>query len=401
MRTVKDIDVAHKTVLLRADYNVPIVEGEITDDYRILQSLPTVEYLLSNNCKIVIISHLGRPGGKPVAELSLQPVTERLQKLLGREVALTSDFAEVDSKTNQITMLENLRFWPGEEKNDKEFAGHLADLGEVFVQDGFGVVHRAHASTSAVTELLPSVGGLLLDKEVSIIADAMENPKRPLVAIFGGAKVSDKIELIDNFISRADKILIGGAMANTFLKYMGYNIGKSNHEEGQGEAIEHIFKKIGGYDQKAGNVPSADELSDVLGLPRDDLAIGKSLKRNEPRVDVDARSVTDDDYILDLGPESINKFLQSIRSAGTVIWNGPLGMTELPNFTQGSASVAAALKECKSSVTSIIGGGDTAGFVVNWDDDDGASFTHVSTGGGAALDFMAGKDMPGISALPG
>lgn len=399
MKTIEEVQITNKTVILRADYNVPLEDGTITDDYRILQSLPTLECLLEADCQIVIISHLGRPEGKVDESLSLQPVATRLEALLGRPVAFAQDIADVESDAHQITLLENLRFWPQEEANDADFAKRLAGLGEIFVQDGFGVVHRAHASTAAITRYLPSVAGLLLKKETETITQAMENPERPLVAIFGGAKISDKIQVVEQFIERADKILIGGAMANTFLQYFGYNIGKSNHEAGQEAVIARILKKMGGYDPDKEAIPTLEELDTVLGLPLRDLAVAKSLSAEAERAIVPAGEVADDDYILDLGPQSTEQFLEPVQTAKTVVWNGPLGMTELPQFTYGSDCLAAALRERKATVTSIIGGGDTAGFLLHWDPDKGGSFTHISTGGGAALDYMAGLELPGIAAL--
>lgn len=397
MKTIQCADVAGKTVLLRADYNVPLAGGQISDDYRMAQSLLTLRYLLEHDCRIVIISHLGRPEGKPTPEFSLAPVAKHLQKLIGQPVMLATDFDEVDSGKNQITMLENLRFWPGEEANDVGFAEKLATLGEVFVQDGFGVVHRAHASTEAITKLLPSVAGLLLEREVTIINEAMENPKRPLIAILGGAKVSDKIELVERFIDVADHILIGGAMANTFLKFIGYPIGKSIYEKGADHEVKRILDKMHRKVWSEGEFDSIDFLHEILSLPCEDAAVAKAVDKNERRVEVSAREVRDDEYILDLGSQSIIKFCSRIPTAGTVIWNGPVGVTEFPQFAYGSNYIAKAIKE--SNADSIIGGGDTAAFVLEWDTGKGRRFSHISTGGGAALELMAGKILPGVAAL--
>ena len=408
MKTVRDIDIANKTVILRADYNVPLHDGEIADDYRIKQSLPTLHYLLERAESVVIISHLGRPDGERNMEYSLQPVAKHLEGLLGESVAFASQIDEVDSGEYKLTLLENLRFWPGEESNSDDLGQQLATLGDVLVQDGFGVVHRAHASTEAITHHLPSVAGLLLEKEINHITQAMENPKRPLVAIFGGAKISDKIQVIEQFVERADSILIGGAMANTFLNYQGYDVGKSNYESGQEKVIEDLLHKIiHKEDSKDSACSVCDDLraeGELLGtqhtieLPKD-VAVAKDVDETERRTVVYPEEVKSDEYILDIGPETIKQFQSIIEKAGTVIWNGPLGLTELPAFAEGSNHIAGTLKEKQETITSIIGGGDTAGFIVQWDLNDGDSFTHVSTGGGAALDLMAGKDLPGVSAL--
>lgn len=404
MKTIRDIDITGKTVLLRADYNVPVIEGEITDDYRISQSLPTIEYLLKNDCKIVIISHLGRPEGDAVEEFSLLPVADRLQKLLGKKVALANDFTEVDSDDNQITILENLRFWPGEEENDKDFAKRLAGLGEVFVQDGFGVVHRAHASTESITEFLPSVGGLLIDKEVRAITAAMENPECPFVAIVGGAKISGKLDVLHALIPKVDRLIIGGAMANTFLvncpEHDVPTIGKSKYEADMQETITELYRAIA---RKFGVDPedNPDDYSDTrvnnfIYLPRSDVAVGKEASEHEPARIVPTTGVAEDDMILDFGYESMEEVSRIVEGARTIIWNGPLGMTEFDNFAEGSLQLSKAIIE--SGAFSIVGGGDTAGFLSQQGLTD--KFDWVSTGGGATLDFMAGKDMPGISALP-
>lgn len=404
MKTVKDITVKGKTILIRADYNVPISEGKVTDDYRIRQSIPTLQYLLEQGCHLVIVSHLGRPGGQPDPKYSLQPIAELLEELLGQTVTFARGFEEVDSDANQVTLCENLRFDPGEEENDQTFARRLAELGEIFVQDGFGVVHRAHASTTAITEHLSSVAGLLLEKETEAITQAMENPKRPLVAIFGGAKISDKIQVVEQFIDRADHILIGGAMANTFFDYEGLEIGYSNYESGQEDTITRLAQKAQQRQEYVPDCKSAESgkvrlwCVDMLELP-DDVAVAKAIDENERRMVVDKNDVQDDEYILDIGTGTVYRFQDIVARAGTVVWNGPLGLTELPNFAHGSNHLAKTLKDHKHELTSIIGGGDTVGFVIQWDPDKGESFTHVSTGGGAALDFMAGKEMPGIAAL--
>lgn len=403
MKTVRDIDLTDKVVLLRADYNVPLEEGSITDDYRIQQSIPTVEYLLERAASVVIISHLGRPESQDDSQYSLQPVAERLQGLIGQEVQLATDLNAVDSSKHRVTLLENLRYWPGEEANDAEFAQKLAQLGEIFVQDGFGVVHRAHASTSAITQYLPSVAGLLLEKEVHHITQAMHDPKRPLVAIMGGAKISDKIQVLERLVERADQILIGGAMANTFLDYAGYEIGKSNYESGQEAVITRLAQKAlqRQPEDTACNKPSDPdkvclECVEMLELPRD-VAVAQAIDPQALRREVSTDHVGSDEYILDIGTATAAHFQEVVASAATVVWNGPLGLTELTEFTYGSDCVAQTLKDNQQTLTSIIGGGDTAGFIIHWNGGEG--FTHISTGGGAALDLMAGEQLPGVEAL--
>lgn len=381
MKTVKDISLAGKTVVVRADYNVPVEDGRITDDYRIRKNIQTLQYLLDQDCRLVIISHLGRPQGSPDPAASLRPVVRRLEELLGRSVVFAADFVEVDEQ-QPITVCENLRFHPQEEANDRTFARQLASLGEIFVQDGFGVVHRAHASTEAITEFLPSVAGLLLKEEVDTITATMEHPDHPLVTIMGGAKVSDKLELMKRMVARADRVLVGGAMANTFLAYHGYDIGRSSFEEGQEQAIDEIYAEI----EKQGG-------RDTLWLPRNGVYVSDVLEASATSTQVATDHIGEDDYVLDnVIPDGI---ADEIKAAGTVIWNGPVGMTEFPAFTYGSFRIAEAIG--RSSAKSIVGGGDTAAFVQQHGLSD--NFDWVSTGGGAALDLMAAKELPGIAAL--
>ncbi|HSE60726.1 MAG TPA: phosphoglycerate kinase [Candidatus Saccharimonadales bacterium] len=399
-KTVRNVPLEHQTVLLRADYNVPLKpNGTIADDFRILHSIPTVEFLLKAGCKVVVCSHLGRPEGKRDPSATLKPVAKRLSKLLGKPVTFVDDcvgdkvkVAVKKMKAGDVVLLENLRYYKEEEKNDPHFAKRLAeDSGaRYFIQDGFGVVHRAHASTDAITHFLPSVSGLLLEKEVTTILGVMSKPKRPLVAVLGGAKVSDKIKVIDNFIGIADQLIIGGAMANTFLKYRGYDVGKSKVEDGEEKTLDHIYelasKKVG-----------AAKVDDFLLLPTD-VAVAPEIGPKQRRKVVSIDAVGVDEYILDLGTDSIKTMLQHMRGAKTVVWNGTLGMAEYVVFAYGSAKLALALAE-HESVFSLIGGGDTADFVVHWDPKKGKSFGHVSTGGGASLDLMAGEVLPGVAAL--
>lgn len=399
-KTLRDIPLRGKTILLRADYNVPLTrDGKVADDYRIRSSVPTVKKLLENGCKVVIISHLGRPDGKKDMAFTIEPAAQRLAELLGEPVRFVSDcighkvkMAVKRAPKRSVIVLENLRFYPGEEANDAEFARQLAgDSGaDYFVQDGFGVVHRAHASTAAITQFLPSVAGLLLEREYVTITEAMKHPARPLVAFMGGAKVSDKIGVIEALIPVADTIAIGGAMANTFLAYHGYKLGKSKIEDGQTEVIKKIYETAG---KKVGE----DKVNDFLVLPTD-LGTGTSIEPTATRQDVSVRGVAGEVMALDIGPKTATTFAELVADAQTVIWNGNLGMTEVPAFAKGSVALAEALAT-HPSVVSIIGGGDTADFALHWDAKKGGSFTHVSTGGGASLELMSGLKLPGVECL--
>lgn len=398
-RSMRKAPLKGKTVLVRADYNVPMGGGKIEDDFRIRSSLPTIERLLADNCKVVIISHLGRPDGERNMTYSMEPVAQRLAELLRRDVRFVDDcvgdkvkMAIKRAPTNSVTVLENLRFHPEEEANDEVFAKKLAqDSGaDYFVQDGFGVVHRAHASTAAITQFIPSVAGLLLEREYERIVSAMTRPARPLVALLGGAKVSDKIQIINRLVKIADQIIVGGAMANTFLAYNGKHVGKSKVETDQNQVIENIYDVI---DKKV----SHKFRDNFLVLPTD-VAVAKDTDGKSVRRTVGVNEVAGDDIILDIGDKSIERMVAALDRAQTVIWNGTLGMAELPEFAHGSARAALELAQSPSTV-SIIGGGDTADFVLHWDGNDGKSFTHVSTGGGASLELMSGKKLPGIEAL--
>lgn len=397
--SMSDAPLRGKTVLVRADYNVPLTkDGQIADDYRIRMSLPTIKKLLDQNCRVVIISHLGRPDGKRNEAYSLTPVAKRLATLLERPVRFVDDcigskvyMAIKRTPQGSVTLLENLRFYPGEEANDMEFAHQLAKQthAQDFVQDGFGVVHRAHASTSAITQFLPSMAGLLLEREYMTITNATKHPKRPLVAVMGGAKVSDKIGVIERMVDVADTVVLGGALANTLLAHNGKRMGKSKVEPGQDEVIERIYAEAR---RKLGST-SYDKL---LLLP-DDLGVGTSLEPSATRRDVSVSAVGNSDYALDIGTKATVEMLKVIDTAETVIWNGTLGMCEIPAFRAGSEALAERL--AGSKITSIIGGGDTADFVLHWDKQGGKSFTHVSTGGGASLELMSGLKLPGIECL--
>lgn len=399
-KTLRDVPLDGKTVLVRADYNVPLTsDGKISDDLRIRASLPTLRYLLDRGCKVVIVSHLGRPEGARNAAYSLQPVADRLATLLDREVRLADDCVgdrayqtAKKATSNVIVLFENLRFHAEEEANDEDFAGAIAKASgaQYLVQDGFGVVHRAHASTEAITHFLPSVAGLLLETEYTMLTKSVESPKRPLVTILGGAKVSDKITIIERFVEKADTLLIGGAMANTFLEYQGKSIGASKYEPNQHEVLDQIYAAARA---KAGE----DEVDNFILVPSD-VAVARHISEDEPRRVVSSDAIAADDIALDIGDRTIERYVKMLEGAGTVIWNGPVGYSELDNFAHGSARIALALA-IHPNVTSIVGGGDTADFVLKWDGHGGKSFTHVSTGGGAGLELMAGKKLPGVEAL--
>ena len=397
--TIRDVDLRGRTVLVRVDYNVPLTsDGQISDDLRIRASLPTLRYLIEQNCKIIVISHLGRPDGRQ-KKYSLAPVAAHLADVLGRPVRFVDDC--VGDKVRQmvryarrgsVTVLENLRFYAEEEADDLTFARSIvkATGAEYFVQDGFGVVHRAHASTHAITLCIPGVAGLLLEKEFMTITQVMQRPHHPLVAIFGGAKVSDKIGLIHRLMTKADTVLIGGAMANTFLRYRGYAIGASKAETDQDAVLDEIYRNAV---EKVG----AAQVDEFLRLPSD-VAIAREPRANSVRREVMVGEVDADMKMLDIGTQTIEQFSEVIASAKTVIWNGPLGYAESKTFAIGSARTAMAIAQ-NEKVTSIVGGGDTADFVLKWDGHDGASFTHVSTGGGASMELMAGKKLPGVESL--
>lgn len=398
-KTIRDLPLNGDTVLVRVDYNLPLDDkGEIADDLRIRASLPTLRYLYDRGCKIVLISHLGRPEGHD-AKLSLEQVAVRLQQLLKKDVQFVPEtIGEVvyqavrRAPEKSILLLENLRYYEEEEADDQAFAKAIVKSvrPDYFVQDGFGVVHRAHASTHAITLFVPSVAGLLLAKEYTTIHHAMEHPQRPLVAAMGGAKVSDKITVIERFVAIADKILIGGAMANTFLAYKGYSVGKSKFEPEEKEILDALYTAARA---KVGN----DKIDDFIVLPSD-VAVASTISPSEPRTIRRVNDIREDDIALDIGDETIETYVKAASTARTVIWNGTMGYAEYPEFAHGSARFALALATTPGMM-SIIGGGDTAEFALQWDGHDGESFTHVSTGGGASLDLMAGKKLPGVESL--
>lgn len=421
-KTIKDVQLQGKTVLVRADYNVPLTkDGKIADDYRIKKSLPTIEYLLKHNCKVVVCSHLGRPDGKKNPGLSLAPVAKRLQKLLSEHVYFVPESvgpvvetAVKNLNKGELLLLENLRFYPEEEANDTAFAKQLTSFADVFVSDGFGVVHRAHASTEGVTKYLPSVAGLLLEKEVTTLSQVVNAPKRPLMAIVGGAKVADKIEIIERFIKLADIVAIGGAMANTFLKAKGVDIEKSMSEPNDVPLAKDIMRLA---------EAEAKKRKFIFYLPQDSVVASKIDKTAHTRiVDWDAHVIAtlenypkrppreasklkDDEIILDVGPFSGAFIAGSMQMVETVVWNGTLGVTETPAlegpvgpFAHGTELIIEALMgEFGHKPYSIIGGGDTSAYIEERGLID--CFDHVSTGGGASLDLLSGRKLPGVEAL--
>ncbi|HRQ86776.1 MAG TPA: phosphoglycerate kinase [Candidatus Saccharibacteria bacterium] len=397
--TIRDIPVDGQTVLVRADYNVPLTEkGRVRDDLRIKASLPTIEYLLERDCKVVIIAHLGRPKGRDES-LSLEPVAKRLSKLLDKPVKFVDEvfgdkvkMAVKKAPKKSVLLLENLRYYKGEEDNDAAFAKKIAEStgARYFVQDGFGVVHRAHASTAAITLNIPSVAGLLLEKEYETITRIIESPKQPFVAVFGGNKVADKIGMIERVIDKADAIIIGGAMANTFLNYKGFAMRSSLLERNQEAVLDKIYRKA----QK--KLDKNQSIEDFIILPSD-VAVSKEIEQSAKRKVVKLGDLEPRELALDIGDASIERMVEVVSKAKTVIWNGTLGCATIPAFAHGSARLALTL--ATNNATSLIGGGDTADFVVEWSGGDLSQFTHVSTGGGASLELMAGEKLPGIECL--
>ncbi len=389
-KTVKDIDIRGKKVLLRCDFNVPLDKktGEISDETRIVSSVPTIKYLLEGGAAVIACSHLGRPKGEFVPSMSLKPVAARLAELLGTPVKMASDVIGEDAaklakelKPGEIMLLENLRFHKEEEKNDPAFARKLADMADIFVSDAFGTVHRAHASTEGVAHYLPAVSGFLLAKELSELGGALNNPKRPFVAILGGSKVSDKLGVIRNLLEKADTLLIGGGMAFTFLKAQGKEIGKSICEDTELDYAREMMQK-------------AEKNGVSLLLPVDAVVAPEFSADAKPSV-VSVDSMPSDQMGLDIGPMTAEVFAGSIKNAGTVIWNGPMGVFEFPAFAAGTIAVAKAMAE--SGAVTIIGGGDSAAAVNQFGFAD--KMTHISTGGGASLEFLEGIELPGVVCL--
>ena len=389
--TLEDLEVKGKRVLVRCDFNVPMDdEGNITDDRRIVSSLPTIEYLIENGAKVILMSHLGRPKGEANPKYSLAPVARRLSELLNKEVifakddrVVSDDVKVIVSKMNEgdVVLLENTRFRKKKKKNDDNFAKELASLGDLYVNDAFGTSHRAHASNVGVSKWLPSAVGYLVEKEISTMGKALENPEKPFVAILGGAKVSDKIGVIQNLLNKVDTILIGGGMAYTFLKAQGYEIGTSILEEDKVDLANQLLKE-------------AEEKKVKLLLPVD-IVVAKEFKNDTEFKTVKIDSIPKDMMGMDIGEETIKLFSDEIRKAKTIVWNGPMGVFEMENFKKGTESIAKAMAE--SDAITIVGGGDSASAVEKAGF--GEKITHISTGGGASLEFLEGKELPGIAAI--
>ena len=389
-KTILDVDVAGRKVLLRCDFNVPQDKetGAITSDKRIVAALPTIRYLLEKKAAVIACSHLGKPKGEWKPKLSLAPVARRLSELLGQEVIFASDIVGEDAKAKaaalqggQIMLLENLRFDPREEKNDPSFAKELASLAELYVSDAFGTVHRAHASTAGVAAFLPAVSGLLVAKELEVMGGALNDPKRPFVAVLGGAKVSDKIGVINNLLDKADTIIIGGGMAYTFAKAQGGSIGKSLCEEDKLDYAREMIEKA-----KRNGVK--------LLLPSDTVA-ADDFSNDAKRQVVSTMAIPDGWEGMDIGPDTIRTFCDAVKGAGTVVWNGPMGVFEFDNFAAGTRAMAQALAD--SGAITIVGGGDSAAAVEQMGFAD--RITHISTGGGASLEFLEGLELPGVACL--
>lgn len=389
-KTIEDIDVKGKRVLARCDFNVPLKDGEITNDKRIVAALPTIKYLMEQGAKVILCSHLGRPKGEYKPEFSLAPVAKRLSEYLGTEVKLAEDKEVVGEhakamaaalQDGQVMLLENVRYRAEETKNVADFSKELASLADVFVNDAFGTAHRAHCSTTGVADYLPAVCGYLIQKEIQFMGGALAEPKRPLVAILGGAKVSDKIGVITNLIDKCDTIIIGGGMAYTFMKYLGHSIGTSLLEED--------------WVEKAGEMMKQAEEKGVKFLIPEDNRCGKEYKEDTESMICKSDDIPDGWMGLDIGPKTEQLFVDAIQGAGTVIWNGPMGVSEWDNFASGTIAVANAIAE--SGAISIIGGGDSVAAVTKLGFAD--KMSHISTGGGASLEFLEGKELPGIAAL--
>ena len=388
--TIEDIDVKGKRVLARCDFNVPLKDGEITNDKRIVAALPTIKYLMEQGAKVILCSHLGRPKGEYKPEFSLAPVAKKLSEYLGTEVKLAKDPEVVgenakklaaELKDGEVMLLENVRYRAEETKNEENFSKELASLADVFVNDAFGTAHRAHCSTTGVASYLPAVCGYLIQKEIKFMGGALANPKRPLVAILGGAKVSDKIGVISNLIDKCDTIIIGGGMAYTFMKYLGHSIGDSLLESD--------------WIEKAGQMMADAEAKGVKFLIPVDNKVGKEYDENTEAKIVNSDEIPDGWMGLDIGPKTMEIFTDAIKGAGTVILNGPMGVSEWENFAAGTIAVANAVAE--SGAVSIIGGGDSVAAVTKLGFAD--KMSHISTGGGASLEFLEGKELPGIAAL--
>ncbi len=389
-KTVRDIEVKGKRVLVRCDFNVPMQDGKITDDTRIVSALPTINYLTEHGAKVILMSHMGRPKGEPVKEYSLQPVAQKLSELTGKNVIFAASDKVVDDSVEtaaanlaegEIMLLENVRFRKEETKNEASFAKELASLGDIFVNDAFGTAHRAHASTAGIADYLPCVSGFLIEKEVKFLGSAVENPKRPFVAIMGGAKVGDKIPVIENLLKKVDVLIIGGGMSYTFFKAEGLEIGTSILDEDNVQLASQLLKK-------------AEESGVKMLLPVDTIC-AKEFKNDTEFAAFDKDKIPADYMGMDIGPKTIKLYEEAIAKAATVVWNGPMGVFEMPNFAKGTRAIAEALAE--SDAVTIIGGGDSAAACEQFGLKD--KMTHISTGGGASLEFLEGKTLPGIAVI--
>lgn len=389
-KTVRDIEVKGKRVLLRCDLNVPLQNGKITDDKRIIASLPTIEYLLEKGAKVVITSHLGRPEGEYDEKFSLKPVKERLSELLKKDVMLAESKLVVDDSVRQkiammkdgdVLLLENVRFRKEETQNNKEFAKELSALADIFVNDAFGTAHRAHASTAGVAEFLPAVCGFLIEKELEFLGSHLNNPKKPFVAILGGAKVADKILLIEKLMEKADTLIIGGGMSYTFLKSKGYEIGESLLDSSSIDLARSILEK-------------GEKQGVKIMLPVD-IVVADRFAEDAKTMQVDADKIPADYMGLDMGQKTRELYAEEIKKAETVLWNGPMGVFEMETFSNGTKAIARAMQECKG--TTIVGGGDSASAIAKFGMQEGLS--HISTGGGASLEYLEGKALPGVSVL--
>lgn len=389
-KTVKDIDVKGKKIIVRCDFNVPLKDGRITDDTRIRAALPTINYLVENGGAVILMSHLGRPEGKAEPKYSLAPVAERLAELMETDVIFAPSDTVVDDnvrakaealKSGQVMLLENVRFRKEETKNNAEFARELASLAEVFVNDAFGTAHRAHASTAGIAAYLPAVSGFLIEKEIEFLGNAVENPDRPFVAIMGGAKVGDKISVIENLLKKVDTLIIGGGMAYTFYKSLGYEIGTSILDEESIELAANLLKKAKG--------------AGVKMLIPTDVVCGREFKNDTETLICESQKMPKDMMGLDIGPATAELYKKEIAAAKTVVWNGPMGVFEMENFAKGTYEIAKALSE--SDAVTVIGGGDSAAAVEQFGLAD--KMTHISTGGGASLEFLEGKELPGVAVL--
>lgn len=389
LKTIRDVEVQGKRVLMRVDFNVPIEGGKVLDDWRLRATMPTIRYLIEHGAKVIMMSHLGRPKGKRDEKFSLHPVAQRLSELLGQSVKFADDCigeiaeqAVTELQPGEVLLLENLRFYEGEEANDEAFAQQLAKLGEIYVNDAFGAAHRAHASVHAVTKFLPAVAGFLMEREATHLSQLLEAPEKPFVAVLGGAKVSDKIGVLRNLLTKVDSLLIGGAMAFTFLKAQGYETGKSLVEADKLDLAKSLLDET-----------KAKGLELVLPF---DVVVAESDAEDALTETVPATAIPSDKAGYDIGPETAKLFAERIKAAKMVFWNGPMGRFERTPFKAGTKAIAEALAECAG--TTVVGGGETAAAAFEFGISD--KVTHVSTGGGAALELLEGRELPGIAVLP-